>query len=116
MSLLDRIYDLIFNRGRIPEPVDDDVNRGALMLDEVYGTEWPTLVNMRKLDMLSDQYCILGQVYGSFPRGLREIRPHDTYDHGFLMRGGYARERDRALKRRWCEEIRRRLDAMKRAA
>lgn len=52
---------------------EENVRRGAALLDEKGVPGWREKVNPRQLDMNSHHKCVLGQIYGSYGEGLLEL-------------------------------------------
>jgi len=66
------------------------VERGAELLDDLYGDEWREAVNPEVLDMAECTHCVLGQSVGHFLKGLRCVadktgmsRAEITHAYGF---------------------------------
>ncbi len=47
--------------------------RGAKLLADELGPDWPSKVDRYTLDMGSCFYCVLGQLYGTFRAGCYEL-------------------------------------------
>jgi hypothetical protein len=87
------------------------VENGALMLDRLL-PGWELEIKMPDLDMASQRFCILGQLYGDYFDGLNEVNldANAAEDYGFVI--GIDEDSDRydLLKKRWGEEIKRRAE------
>jgi hypothetical protein len=62
--------------------VEDRVARGATILDKKR-PGWVDLIDLGKLDLASNRQCVLGQVFGSFDLGSREVDVPNIDDYGF---------------------------------
>jgi len=64
--------------------------RGANLLDSIL-PEWMTMINVVLLDIRMCSRCILGQIYGNYERGCREVGI-DRFDNsvfGKPVRNGF---------------------------
>lgn len=52
--------------------VGERVESGAKLLDD-YASDWYRFVDLGRLDIQSIQNCILGQIFGSFRNGTRDL-------------------------------------------
>lgn len=92
------------------------VKRGSEILDSVRPL-WYEDVNTEDLDMQSVDNCLLGQLYGRFSEGKKEIGLTLGASYGFAVSRGLKtsyehRQAWKALRRLWIEEIEtRRLSA-----
>jgi hypothetical protein len=98
------------------------VRRGAALLDRVR-PGWAREIDRDRLAMESCDRCILGQLWGDYMDGFRElVRPLDSRilfsaaDHGFTLplreqTGPWTMNRFAALADAWRDEIRKRLEA-----
>lgn len=64
---------------------EERVATGAALLDKI-NPNWYTRIDSGSLDLLSTRYCVLGQIYGSYSKGLDELYI-DTggYSQGFII-------------------------------
>jgi hypothetical protein len=65
---------------------EQQVARGAEVLDDELGPGWPLLLDLGKLDMANCQACVLGQLMGDYELGLEKLTACDYYggsDLGF---------------------------------
>lgn len=82
-----------------------DVARGVALLD-ADRPGWRHLVDVKQLDMWDYKRCVLGQVYGDYLSGVRELGLHAFFadtDNGFYPYRGEGR----VLARQWRRVIRR---------
>jgi len=49
---------------------EEEVSRGAKLLDKVLGSLWPLQLDFSKLNMASCEACVLGQLMGGYLEGL----------------------------------------------
>lgn len=77
----------------------DRYERGARLLDRRC-PGWYERIDITKLDMKSGQYCVLGQLFGSFMRGLRKLGIEDEVPYGFNYYTEEPRWSDLIVKRR----------------
>ncbi len=52
--------------------IGERVELGATVLDE-YASDWYRFVDLELLDIQSTQNCVLGQIFGSFKNGTRDL-------------------------------------------
>lgn len=89
----------------IPVEVQEAAAKGAAILD-AHRQGWWLLIEEDSLDLLSQHNCILGQVYGSYIRGLDALEwdvARNVEHYGFcpsLQPGAPA-----LLKRAWLAEV-----------
>ncbi len=98
------------------------VHRGMSLLDSV-NPGWEDMVDLGKINLLSEKDCILGQVYGDFAAGLGVLMKSmdlqattgddltTTMSYGFMVDRlvtGIRQEND-VLSRTWRAAIRKRL-------
>lgn len=67
------------------------VKRGMALLERAYGINWVDYIDLDTLELRDGNACVLGQVYGSYTRGVDTLwpRPALSYaviDHGFVAR------------------------------
>lgn len=75
--------------------ISKEVLRGAAYLDE-RRPGWEFEINLRRLDIASHCSCVLGQLYGSYVRGVQNcasrglfgLNPLWAVRHGFLSLNG----------------------------
>lgn len=53
-----------------------NVDRGAALLDK-HNPDWRTKIDVNKLDVMCGDYCILGQLYGGYAKGLSNLALYD---------------------------------------
>lgn len=101
----------------------EQVSRGAALLD-LHEPQWPWRINLDRLDMASQVDDVLGQLYGSYKRGFREVLREQpcvvlfrASDLGFTLPSGdadpnlpWARAKFAALTNLWRDEIEDRLN------
>lgn len=63
--------------------MNSDVRKGASVLDKMC-PGWFDRIDVDRIDMTSWDDCILGQLYGVFHTGLRELDLHDASLFGFI--------------------------------
>lgn len=100
---------------RSPEQVAVDalvlarVKRGMALLEEKYGPEWASKVDLDILDLGSSSSCVLGQVYGDWSEGVEALGLNtdggdlDDSHFGFDSQGD---ETYAELGRVWVRELR----------
>lgn len=78
---------------------------GAKWLDENMHGNWRTWVNLDMLDMNSDEWCVIGQITGSFQTTAESHWPEiDGRDLGFILpNGDYHTLRPGELITNWTE-------------
>jgi hypothetical protein len=94
--------------------ISKEVKRGAAFLDEKR-PGWEFEINTRRLDIASHCSCLLGQLYGSYVRGVKSCAPNGLFGfnpiwavrHGFLALNGA--EGFRSLSHQWTLLITQRL-------
>lgn len=93
---------------------EDVTRRGAEVLDaRVPG--WAERLDLSRLDLLSLQYCVLGQLFrGDYHYGLSQVSPYDGYSDEASVwagqRGFNARNaNNNELVLAWSERVRERL-------
>jgi hypothetical protein len=98
------------------------VRRGAALLDR-FRPGWAREIDCDRLAMESCDSCILGQLWGDYMDGFRElVRPLDSRvlfsaaNHGFALfwreqMSPWTMNRFAALADAWCDEIRRRTES-----
>ncbi len=83
------------------------VQKGVEKLD-TFKPGWRTLVHPGNLNMGSSMFCVLGQVFGSFSRALRELLGTDAQGpsvaHGFELNDEEMGHYD-LLNEIWREEL-----------
>ncbi len=88
------------------------VVRGATLLD-AQRPGWDQRISTATLDLADNCHCILGQLYGTYARGVSAwslgLDLHGAEERGFHARGGGSNFRK--LEALWVAEIRRRADA-----
>lgn len=67
--------------------MDDVVATGGLFLDEHY-PGWFTKVDRDKLNMYDPFDCLLGQLYGTYGKGLKILKVSDPQQYGFALPEG----------------------------
>lgn len=69
------------------EIFDARVQNGIAKLNAVHGTNWADKIDVTKLDLSDSDTCVLGQVYGAYVDGLRElglsVYGMDAQNYGF---------------------------------
>jgi hypothetical protein len=60
----------------------ETVEAGALYLDDVAGHGWWDCIDLETLHMGETTNCVLGQLYGTYQRGLAEIYGPNVDDDG----------------------------------
>lgn len=65
---------------------EEQVRRGMALLDERV-TGWDRQLNLTTLDINSYFSCVLGQLYGSYMRGMRmlDLTNEEGVGHGFVV-------------------------------
>lgn len=91
-----------------------NVKRGVYALDEQF-PGWREKVVVDELDLSNGESCILGQLYGGYSVGQRQLglyhEAHASYQHGFDLTGadinfdGNSHYAWRALDQLWTEHI-----------
>lgn len=84
------------------------IERGAAVLDQ-NAPGWETKISLDHLDLANASYCVLGQVYGDYDNGLRELDGEvETHParYGFLAQGDEDYD---SLTDKWRAFIARRL-------
>ena len=88
------------------------VRRGIKWLDLMFGSRmaWRKKVNLRELDMVRREFCILGQISGNYNK-VNEIGSDNTLaEFGFCVSEGYAISdisANEELTRAWKKALRR---------
>lgn len=62
------------------------VKKGAAILDQKF-PDWIWRINIDELDIQNSKYCVLGQLFGSYTKGLKKIgfdNDWKEYHYGFL--------------------------------
>lgn len=80
------------------------VKRGVRRLDKRGPAQWFLRVDPDRLDLKSGCDCVLGQIYGSYVEGLRQLNVYRAGHYGFLFRGSRTKA--------WKEVIQARRDAL----
>ena len=87
------------------------VQRGALLLDKKK-TGWEWEVSTVELQLFSALDCVLGQLFGSYDRGFKELKltkNKQLVEHGFMWDNigcfDDIRKQVRTLETYWCDEI-----------
>ncbi len=85
------------------------VQAGMELLDEnVPG--WECRIDPEVLDLASCQFCVLGQIYGEYTQGTRELHLVKGNPYGFDTPGGEGAEKYYSLlTRAWLRVLRKRL-------
>lgn len=87
------------------------VQRGVDLLREQYGEDWVDHINPEKLNLMSSDYCVLGQLYNGYITGTRalDIDGHEIGCDTFAYGGGEDADRIRVdydeLDDIWLEVI-----------
>lgn len=79
------------------------VRAGAALLDE-RRPQWREAIDIGRLDMECRRLCILGQLYGLYVHGVRDLNLVNIWEadsHGFLEMWGDMF----SLQRAWIKEI-----------
>ncbi len=90
------------------------VTAGATLLDQ-HNPDWHNHIDLDHLDQGRDWDCILGQLYGAFVHGTRELgishkrADGDTVNHGFDL-DDLTDEPFHALTAAWKHEVRARRE------
>jgi len=71
---------------------------------------WECRIDPETLNLASCQLCVLGQVYGEYSAGKREVGIEDGDNYGFSTRDDSSREYG-FLTRTWLRVIKKRLTA-----
>jgi hypothetical protein len=94
--------------------IDKEVCASAKLLDITYPT-WFLKVTPDNLRMTSWQYCVLGQLYGTYANGMKALSIHwsGVKEHGAAGFACIREETERAaeLEVAWKKEIKQRLEA-----
>lgn len=79
---------------------------GAKLLDS-YNPEWFSQVDVNRLNLGSCYDCVLGQLFGSYAKGLNELGIPESgrFEYGFSMDGFHPKEDWLALTNLWREQI-----------
>jgi hypothetical protein len=97
----------------MPETIAERVARGAALLDEKR-PEWAAKVVPGRLRMGSFCDCVLGQVYGDYVDGIRQIMNDEfssdesrerRISHGFTLRSADRTRSWNELRAAWLAEI-----------
>lgn len=106
-----------------------NVRSGALLLDS-WRPGWADEVNLKRLDMLDPNDCVIGQVFGDFDEGCDELgiynEPFAQSGFGFMVAivGDHETEREQArattrvyreLTKLWRREVLARTTGRRRA-
>lgn len=88
---------------------EEKADAGARLLD-AKNPGWYRYVDTKTLRMFDGRQCVLGQVYGNFGHGLRQLRiAGDPEGYGFMPTGSAS---DYKLREAWTVVIEtRRIDA-----
>lgn len=64
-----------------------EIAKGIAAIERGYPPEWRSKVNLDNLDLDDHQFCVLGQLSGSFYWGLRHLGIPDSEveDYGFML-------------------------------
>jgi hypothetical protein len=94
--------------------VGERINKGAALLDRKC-PNWHEEIDLSRLDLSCTENCILGQLYGGFTTGVRQVlwRPFfwpqlKPADFGFMALCKTGRDTDlefSLLKERWTELV-----------
>lgn len=63
------------------------VANGARLLTETLGPGWEDRIDLGRLDLWSNEHCVLGQPYGDYRKGSKTLRVGSGRSHGFLGNG-----------------------------
>lgn len=92
--------------------VSKRVKRGAEMLDEYGPEKWWDKIDVDTLSIMCPANCVLGQVYGSYGRGLKKLRLKNVSvaptKQGLNTFSPYWPEQSFMLRDAWIEEVKRR--------
>lgn len=78
-----------------PSNVRERIKNGAAFLDKTLGPGWSGRVNPETLVISSSSHCVLGQLYGSFSSGIRQLHlPLNRYAPLSPSNLGFDRDRD----------------------
>ena len=84
--------------------MEANVARGSALMDEKR-PGWHNRIDLKKLDVSSGSYCVLGQDCGSYTRGLRKLGiSRGSSEYGFCTGEGTS-GRYRELTKLWKREI-----------
>jgi hypothetical protein len=72
------------DRLHIPEDFQLAAKKGAALLDE-HHPGWARAIHQINLDLGDSTYCVLGQLYGDYHRGLSELEIPDSDELGFNL-------------------------------
>lgn len=87
------------------------VKAGVGFLNRTQGARWPSRIDTNVLDMGSCINCVIGQLYGYYGQGMRELGLYEvgfSSRYGFNWHAGYGNTNDRALRlltRLWKKKI-----------
>ena len=84
--------------------IEKAVQEGVNLLDEKGPDGWRELIDVGRLDIGAACDCVLGQVYGSFQRGLDELHTAGAGGWKYGFNHGTHEER-KALNEAWKEEL-----------
>lgn len=59
------------------------VQRGIELIEVTEGPEWTERIEWHLLDMKSCEYCILGQLFGSYSTGLNRLSIEESEASGY---------------------------------
>jgi len=81
--------------------MQDRIRRGVALLDREV-PDWHERVSIDRLNVISDNYCVLGQLFGSYQVGLIALDLVGGVAHGFApARGDCVSD----LEQAWREEL-----------
>lgn len=72
---------------------EQEIEAGAKCLTDYFGSDkWKKRINISKLDLLHDHYCILGQLFGTFLLGMSLLCPSTDFNEIFntAKRNGFT--------------------------
>ena len=87
---------------KIDKRVKDRVQKGIDLLQEKHGADWVDKIDLKSLNLGSTTECVLGQVYGDYHDGLKELQLHgESAKYGFMSEG----EPYTVLDEEWADRI-----------
>ncbi len=80
------------------------VAKGAARLD-IVRPEWWTAIDLGSLNIRAYSACVLGQVFGSYDRGLRVLGERVRFDEGFTLDAQADGQAWATLRDAWLDAI-----------
>ena len=81
--------------------IKERVQNGIRVLDETY-PEWWKLIDPEQLNIDNEFYCVVGQIFGKYSTGMKQLGLLEGYDYGFLV--GYYRDQ-KEIHQEWKKQI-----------